>query len=219
MSGRNPQEGWEFNPLTHARRVVLDFLQGLFSLMPEGSFKWSSDDKLTEIVITAASPVDLSAPEKRPVITCVRGPAQFGQMFMDDFQSGNWLTSTDRHADMLSTTLAINCISNAELEAEELAWITARHMWILRKILIQRGFHEFGRGIRIDSPTPAGALVQGTGSGDDWRKVSIFVPAFFRYSDYITPSNLKKMQGVITKITADSIKKVTGDPLEQVAET
>lgn len=218
ISGRTPQDGWEFNPLMHSKTVIIDFLQGLFSLMPIGNYKWSQDSKVSEIIITAESPVDLDTTNGRPAITCVRGPAQFGQLFMDDFQAGNWLSSVEQYSDMLSTTLAVNCLADTVGDVEEMAWLAGRHMWILRKLLIQRGFHEFGRGIRIDSPTPAGALVQGTGK-DNWKKISIFVPAFFRYSDKILPSTLKKLQGVIMNITADSKEEKTGDPLTQTAET
>lgn len=193
---RVPQRTWEFNPLIHSRRVVITFLQGLFAEMPAGGYRWNQDSKLTEIVITDVMPVDLDAIGYLPAITCSRGPAQFGRMFIDDLQHENPFTGERRHSDMLSMMLSINCIADKKLVAEHLSWVVGRHLWILRDLLIQRGFHEIGRGARFEPATAAGEMITGTGK-DDWRRASVIMPTYYRYSDWVAPASATKLAGII----------------------
>lgn len=198
---RVPKEGWAFNPLVHARRITLSFLQGLFQEFKPGSYHWSSDSE-TEIFITDESPVDLTDKERRPSILCGRGAMQFNQLTIGDFHSADYLLTQRRQSDLLSMNLAVVAIADSDIESDEIAWICANHMWTLRTILIQNGFHEFGRGIRVDPPSAAGELVQGTGT-DDWKKTVVIVPTYFMYSNFVEPENLRKLQGIIMHMSAE----------------
>jgi hypothetical protein len=203
ISGVGPDRTWGYNPLTNCRRVTIAFLQGLFAQKDRGNFKWSVDDKVSEIFIYDANPIDPKAVGNRPAINVLRSPVQFGKLFMDDAQDFDDLTGERTHSDMLSGTLIINCLSKQALEAEEVGWITTRHLWILRRMLLRRGFHDFGRGMRVDSVTPAGALVSGD-SDSAWRKVSILAPFHFRYCDTLTPENLSLIGGIEMFIDAQA---------------
>jgi hypothetical protein len=203
IASKGPDRSWGFNPLVHCRRVTLAFLQGLFAQCPRGQFHWNADSKISEIYIHDANPVDPEKIGQKPAITIIRSPMQFGQLFMDDMQDFNILDGQRTHSDMLSGTLVLNALSKVGVEAEEIAWFTARHTWILRRMLLRRGFHDVGRGMRVDAVTPAGALVAGD-SDQIWRKVSILMPFHFRYSDKLTPTGLEQIENIEFHIDAET---------------
>ena len=195
-----PAKTWPVNPLVHCRRLMLRFLQGLFAQAPKGHFKWASDAKASELVIVDNNPIRVDEVGAKPCINCTRSPVQFAGLFVDDFQHYHLSNNQTTIADLISGNLAINCLSRHDAEAEYLGWICARHIWVFRKRLIQQGFHDIGRKIQVTAATAAGALVAGKNISH-WRKVTVVVPFYFRYSDKIQPVDLPTLNNV--KITAN----------------
>jgi hypothetical protein len=185
---------WAEKPLLLLRKTVLSFLHGLFEQADNGYYRWV-DGEETEIFITDESPIKLQEKGRRPAINIVRGPLQWGQTSLDEVQEQNIETGQRKHTDLLSSNLSINCCSREPLESEDIAWIVANHMWLLRRILMKNTpIHEIGRRQQVSSPTPAGAIVSGDTEGE-WIATTVTVPFFIQTSATITPQN----QGEIIK--------------------
>lgn len=182
-AGRVPSRTWAFNPLTHSRRAVLAFLQGLFAqLSPDR--RWTDDLKTTAVVIGDARPVQTAVVGTRPAITVVRAPMGWGGLFLDDLQAEGQPVGGRTHSDLLSSNLIINCLATSDVVSEDMAWFCSQHLWILRRMLLSAGFFEIGRKQVIGSTTPAGALVAGDVK-KVWVKTSITLPFHLQYTSAI----------------------------------
>jgi hypothetical protein len=169
------------------RKSVLAFIQGVFEAQDPGSFKWQESLQDTEIVVTDESPLHLDVVGKRPAIGVVRGPVRWGQTSLDEMQKLDQVTGMKQKTDLLPGTVSINCCSRADLESEYLAWVVANTIWLLRDIFMKyTKIHEFGRGISIGSPSPAGAIVAGDTEGE-WICTTVQVPFHLQVYGKITP--------------------------------
>jgi hypothetical protein len=186
-AGSDPLMTWAEQPLLMLRKQILAFLQGLFEASPVRCFNWNEDEESTDIIITDESPLNLEVVGKRPAISIVRGTVAWGQTSIDERLSEDMNTGARTHTDLLRGTLSVNCCSKVDLESEYLAWIVANHMWLLRRLIIKGSpVHEFGRGIQIGSPSPAGAIVQGDTNGE-WINTPVSVSFFLQVSGSVEP--------------------------------
>lgn len=178
---------WAEQPLLMLRKQILAFMQGLFEFSPVRCFHWTEDPETTEIYITDESPLGVDVVGKRPAISVVRGTVAWGQTSIDERQSEDMNTGARSHTDLLRGTVSINCCSRVDLESEYIAWVVANHMWLLRRI-VMRGtpIHEFGRGIQVGSPSPAGAIVSGDVQGE-WINTPVTIAFFLQVSGSVTP--------------------------------
>jgi hypothetical protein len=87
---------------------------------------------------------------------------------------------------LIPGTMSINCCSRVPLEAEQLAWIVAEHLWMLRDVMRQWGFYDVGRNLAIGAPSPPGAIIQND-AGDEWYVVTITSPFQMGRISQITP--------------------------------
>lgn len=169
------------------RKTALTFIQGLFEVQEPGSFRWDEHLQDTEIVVTDETPLRLDVCGKRPGISVVRGPVRWGQTSLDEMQKTDLVTGSKQKTDLLPGTLSVNCCSRADLETEYLAWIVANHMWLLRSLFMYyTKIHEFGRGISIGSPSPAGAIVSGDNEGE-WICTTVQIPFHLQVYGKVTP--------------------------------
>lgn len=169
------------------RKSVLAFIQGLFEAQDPGCFKWNDSLEETEIVVTDESPLRLDVIGKRPSISIIRGPVRWGQTSLDEMQGLNQVTGMKQKTDLLPGTVSINCCSSADLESEYIAWVVANHIWMLRGLFMKNTkIHEFGRGISIGSPSPAGAIVAGDTEGE-WICTTVQVPFHLQVYGKVTP--------------------------------
>ena len=90
MSGLVEPHGRGEDPLFHYTRIYLLFLQGLFQQFPEGSYRWSDDERLSEIVITDQVPIPRERVEQRPAIVAMRGPTQFANLSLRTGRKLSW---------------------------------------------------------------------------------------------------------------------------------
>lgn len=202
MIRKTTPESWASNPISYARQATVAFLKGLFAELPAGNYHWSSDPKQTEIFISADAPYKAQALGQRPAITCGRGSAGFQQMFIDDLGKENWMNQTETRTDMISMMISIICLADNELEAEELAWFCTNHIFALRHYMVRQGFHEFGRGLRMEPATAAGQLVTGEGAVQ-WRRVQILVPTHYQNTVKTQPEIRVPLAGVIMNMEAN----------------
>jgi len=201
---------WLNDPLNYAIKCFIAFLQTIFEKAPQRAFHWSSDFKITEIVITEENPVNVESIERKPVISVVEGPVRFSGTSLDEMVKQDATTGEEFHTDLLPGTMSLNCMSRVRQEARFLAWISARTIWNLRKLFIRETyFQEVGRNITIGSVTPAGALVTGDTEGE-WHACTVSCPFFLQWSDTVTPltkdwsgSPIQTLQKIEARIRTD----------------
>lgn len=198
---------WSENPLLHATRLCLSFLQGLFAQAPDGHFRWVDDTERTEIIITDESPLQSETINKRPAIVTVRSPMAFAGIALEQLQSMSIRTGERIHTDMIAGHMTFNCLSSRKVEAEQLGWLVGRHLWILHRIFLQAGFHKFGERIQILAASPAEAIVHGDSKGEILN-VPVVVPIFFQWTEKITPLNLLVLQGVEARMTINMVAPI-----------
>lgn len=186
----SPQVSWAEQPLLLIRKICLSFLQGLFEQADVGCFKWLESLEETEIVITDEAPIKLDVVGRRPAISTVRGTAAWGKTSLDEMKDYDFRTGQRKHTDLVSGTMSINCCSREPLESEYIAWIVANHCWLLRRLIMKHTpVHEFGRGIQVGAPSPAGAIVSGDKEAE-WVCTAVSIPYFLQVYGQITPLNL-----------------------------
>ncbi|MFW9801076.1 MAG: hypothetical protein ACFFFC_00365 [Candidatus Thorarchaeota archaeon] len=195
-----PEVSWAEQPLLMVRKITLSFLQGLFEQAEIGNFQWSEDLEESEIIITDETPIKLNVVGKRPAIGVVRAPVAWGQTSLDELRSIDFKTGRRVHTDLLRGTLSINCCARVDLESEHLSWIVANHLWLLRRFFSHgTPIHEFGRGIQIGSPSPAGAIVSGDTEGE-WINTAVLVPYFLQLTSAVTPLNQRVVRAIEARL-------------------
>lgn len=192
---------WEEDPLTHVLWVTLNFLQTLFSYAPEGTYRWLPDRKLSEIIITQENPVEAEVVNKRPTIVAVLGQAAFAGIGLDQLAAYNFKTGERKHTDIISGRVTLNCIARKLTPARKLAWLVARHCWIMRRLMLKQGFHDFGQRTMVLSATPPGALIQGAVEPESMN-VPVVVAYHFQWQDVIRQTDLETVQEIETRVTS-----------------
>ena len=177
---------WAETPTIMLRRAILAFLQGLFGYADKGNYKWHADIEDTEIVITDETPVNGAVVGHRPAITTVRGPLAFAGLTLDTRQSSSMLSPMEKYTDMVSCTMSVNHLSKNDLESERIAWYTANHVWLLRKLILKDTPVHAIQVPQVGAPSPAGALVAGDPNGD-WVNTPVALPVFLQVYGVVTP--------------------------------
>ena len=173
-----PEKTWEGSPLTHARRLTLRFLQALFESAPVGKCHWSVDTDKTEIIIASSLPDDTNVMIIKPAVIVEVGPAAFMNVSIDRLEAIDFDSNRVTYNDLIQASIAIHCLSPSSEESEWLSWIVGKHMWLLKNMMIQEGFFDFGRQVQF-TPTQTAAVP----SGDVWPLIyykSITAPFVFQ---------------------------------------
>lgn len=182
-------------PLYFFTRVYLLFLQGLFRQFPEGSYRWSDDEKLTELAITDQAPIPRDRIEQRPHIITMRGPAQFGRLTLDQMQDVNAHTGMKRRTDLVACTMTLACIAKLGPEAQRIAWIVMTHLRRFKELLQRAGMHQVGEDVSISPESPPGSMVEGE-SDSEFVMVTVNSPFFFQWTEEVTPADALKLRAI-----------------------
>lgn len=182
----------ESDPLFYFTLLFLSFIQGLFKLRPSGSYKFSEDEQLTEIII--ADQVT-AAKETVPRIITARGPAQFMTMFCDDMTRRSMKTDERKRTSLLSIPMTINCIAKSANEAQELAFFVAHNIWTHRILLQQHGIHKIDRNITLSPETPTDAIFA-PAVVPEGIMVSVVVPFIVRWTVITYPNDSPKTRQI-----------------------
>jgi len=156
------------------KRTGLEFLQAIFSVRPENSYRYDADDTRTEIQISDLHAVNLDAVNVRPTIVAVRGPVSWqgmgiggGAVAGRDMRTGN-----HQFADLLTGSVAFSCISREGIEAEQIAHLVFNSFKFFRPVLQQYGFFTV-KSLNIG----AESLVEQEGSDDKTTIVPVYITA------------------------------------------
>jgi hypothetical protein len=196
------------DPLYYFTRIYLLFLQGLFQQFDQGSYKWSDDDRITEIVITDQSPIPRSRIEQRPAIIAMRGPAQFANMSLDNVRKVDMRTGAKERTDMVTCTMSLCCIAKMGPEAQRIAWIVMSRIRGFKELLQRAGLHKTGDELSITPESPPGAVISGEG---DMEAVMVTVqsPFFFQWTEVVTPLYAPHLQAIEVHMRAGLAQNIT----------
>lgn len=164
-----------YNPLRFVREAYVRFIQGLFYAAPKGWYHWEPDQEATDIIINDENPIKTDTLGKRPAISCTRAPVALYSVGLDDMLTYSFKSGAKKKAILIPGTMSVNCCSRVPLEAEQLAWIVAEHLWMLRDVMRPYGFYDVGRNISIGAPSGPGSIIQND-SGDEWYVVTLTSP-------------------------------------------
>jgi len=168
------------------RTVAIAFVQGLFNGAPTGCYHWEPDDEKTEIIIRDENPIHVDKYGMRPCINFTHGTAEFYHVGMDDLHDFNFANGKKTKGLLVPGTITANVCSRSDIEAHNLAWVVAEHVWLLREILIAQGFFEIGRGMRVTPPHH-----QGLSSPVTRRTSGMLAPSLSRGSSHVRVRSLR----------------------------
>lgn len=196
-----PLEDARNNPIAHLRVLYNSFVKGLFAARQKGDYHWEAGEG-SEIYITDETPVHTSKIGQRPAISFTRGPLQFYSLGQDDLMTYDFESSAKTRGVLVPGTMSINCCSREPLECEQIAWVVAEHLWILRDMLIGAGkFFEVGRQPQISAVSPAESIVMGD-SAKEWWCTTVLSPFQFPRQSRATPLNQTILQHIELQLRA-----------------
>lgn len=212
-----PDSSFKYTPLRHVRVMFIRFVQGLFYSAPKGCYHWQpldeemliEDEQNTEISISNEGKLDPLVLQKRPAVTFTRGPVQFYSLGMDDLLHYEFDTAKKTKGVLVPGTMSINCVSRVSQESEDLAWVVAEHLWLLRHLLMRAGFFEIGRMPQIGSPSPAGSIVTGD-NGDEFTVTMVTVPYQFSRTSSMTPLGQQIVAGIEQSLDLNKQRRPQG---------
>ena len=160
------------NVAIFVKRTALEFLQILFSQREVGSLHYDQDPGRSDIIISDVHAVDLKTVGARPAIIAIRGPLSFQGMGL----GGNALEKRDTRTgkytfnDILTGSVAFNCISREGLEAEQIGHLVFNSFKFFQPVLRKLGF------LSIKSLNIGGeALIEQEGGDDKTYLVPILL--------------------------------------------
>ena len=195
MSGLVEPQGRGEEPLYHFTRIYLLFLQGLFKQFPEGSYRWSDDEKLSEICITDQVPIPRDRIEQRPAIVAMRGPAQFGNIALDQMRTVDKYTGMKERTDLVACTMSLNCIAKMGPEAQRIGWIVMSRIRGMKELLQRAGMHKVGDDVSVGPESLPGTMVQGE-ADTEFVMVTVHSPFFFQWTERVTPADALKLREI-----------------------
>lgn len=197
-SGLVEPQGRGEEPLYHFTRVFLLFLRGLFEQFPEGSFKFSEDEKLSELAIHDQVPIPKERVEQKPQIITMRGPAQFANMTLDQMRTLDIRTGEKERTDLVNCTMTINVIAKNGVEAQRIAWIVMDNIREFKVLLQRAGMHKVGDDVQMSPESPPGTFL--TESDPEYVMISVFCPFFFQWTKKSRPLNSPLLRAIEAKL-------------------
>lgn len=199
--GEPQPQGIGEDPLFWATKLFVRFLQVVFHTFDKGSYRWEPDLEMTDIVIADQGTMALEVVEKRPSIICMRGPAMWSNIAMDQFKEFDFETGTRSHTDLIACSMLYQCMAREGLEAQRLAWISSYATRTLKRNLMRAGLHRVGENVDMGAETDAGALM-----GDSAKEISLVqvaVPFFFQNTYSIGPVDNLLLKDLNLRLTSE----------------
>lgn len=201
-NGPTQPNGMGEDPLTHWTRVFTRFLQVMFATWDKGNYKWTPDEKTTDILIMGEATVAQEVVEKRPAIIVSRGPVAFGNVAMDQFKEFDYEQGKRTHTDLISSLMTFNCLSREGLEAQRIAYMAAYATRVFKRTLMHAGIHRVGEELQIGSESPPGSLVPGDPS--EIVLVSVSVPFHFQMTWSVEPIDKELLTEISVAVRSDA---------------
>jgi len=193
-------QGFGEDPLFYFTKIFVRFLQVVFATFEKGSYQWQSDLELTDIIISDQGVVGSDVIEKHPSIVCMRGPANWANVSMDQFKGFDFETGARWHTDLVSASMLYNCLAKEGLEAQRIAWIAGYATRVLKRNLLRAGLHRVGEDISYGSEQDADSLMPD--AVKDLKVVQVTVPFFFQDTYSIAPVDNLLLKDLDLRLTS-----------------
>jgi len=200
------KSSWESNPVRHAYRTYLDFLQMVFHSLEGTAYgEWSyNDDPLkTRLNISGRIPLDAEQVAARPSVVATHQGITASGGTIGDMDYVNPFTGAITYIDEFRGTLAVYVLSKNDVEAHNIAWLVRDMTWVMHRCLTtNEGFHSIGRNIQVGDIMPSGSLINESTVRDSIRAVPISIPYSFKRRMTITPTNVTRLERLNLNIRA-----------------
>ena len=193
----NPKSSWADDPVYHAFRVYISFLQEIFSTLDGDLLKWrfSYDPEETKVNISGPPPIDARQVANRPAIIVDLPSVNPAGSSIGDMAGLNVFTGTKKYIDYFMGAFPVYVIVDNKRSAVTLSWLVHQMTWTLRDSLIGNGrFHNIGR-TQIGPPSPPGSLVSGDPRGP-LVTIPMLVPFVFAYKSSVRIVNQPQLERV-----------------------
>lgn len=209
------------DPLYYYTLLFLAFIQGLFKNRSEGSFKYSEDEELTEIVIADQI---TNTKETVPRIITARGPAQIIPIALDDMVTKKSRIDERKRTVLISIPMTFNCIAKIGVEAQEITFFLAHNIWAHRVLLQKWGIHRIDKNFSMSPETPTGAVFAPE-VVPEGVMLSLVVPFIIRWTSTMVPNNHPKLREIDSYIRTkigtpqDRLKNPNNDDISKMVLT
>jgi hypothetical protein len=202
-----PGSSFKYTPMRHIRVLFINFVRGLFRAAPPGDYRWNKDEEQSEIIIRDENPIHVNKYGQRPCVNFTPGRIQFYSLGMDDLLSYSFRTDGKKKGVLVPGTMSINVCARSDIEAHDLAWVVAEHIWLLRDLMLREGFFELGRAIDVSPPGPPGTVIP-TDQADGWYLSTVSVPWQFARTSKFTPLGRHIVNSIETQLAVGDPRRV-----------
>lgn len=210
------RSSWEFNPVRHAYRTYLSFLQTVFHSMEGTAYdQWSynEDPKKTKLNISGRIPLDAEQVAARPTIIATKQGIASSGGTIGDMDYVDPFTGAITFIDEFRGTLAVYVLSQNDVEADNIAWLVRDLTWTMHRSLISNeGFHSIGRNIQVGDIMPPGSLINESTLRASIRAIPLSIPYSFKRRMRVTPTNARRLERLNLNVT---VRAPDGPPEDQ----
>ena len=200
------------NPLGHAKRIFLYFLQELFAQTNPTELIWMRDVKETQIIIKSSFTKNVETANKKPMILVSRSNAQIASRTLGSIESVDYRTGGYVRTEQVPFSLICHVLTTSEYVTERIAWYISFSTFVLRHVLIRQGFYYVGNQMMMGAPSPPPV---GLIPGDQTNLVMIQLqlPCSHLMTGGFTPLNNPILRDVSTKLVdSETDTQLSPDP-------
>ncbi len=194
----NPSDTIDSVP-TFVKNTALRFLQIVYAQRPEGDLKYIHDDEEgTNIKIVDQYAYQLDSNDMRPAIVGVRGSISWSNVGISSgLQELNMKTGQEKRTDLMSGSVALNCLSRVGLEAEQMASDVFNLFKSFKTTLTKFGFFTV-RSMNIGPEQ----LIQAQGEADLFM-VSVLIQCQVQDRWMLEPKSAAELRKVVLETLVD----------------
>lgn len=199
------------NPLGHAKRVLLYFLQEIFRDYNPTGLQYMDDAKETKIIIKGAYGKNQETYNKKPLVVVDRSNAQIMSRTLGSIDFVDYRTGGYTRTEQVPFSLVARVYAENEYVVEKIAWYISSTVFLLRHVLIRQGFLYIGNQMVIGA---VGAPV-GIVPGDQANSVMIQLqlPCSHLATSRFVPINRPRLTAVGVKLQdAETGTQLAPDP-------
>ena len=196
------------NPLAHAKKIFLFFLQELFAQTNPTGLIWMQDPKETQLIIKSAYAKNVETNNKKPMVLVNRSGAQIASRTLGSIEHVSYRDGGYVRTEQVPFSLVCHVLTTNEYVTEKISWYISFSTFMLRHVLIRQGFYYVGSQMMLSAPTPPPVgLVPGDQT--DLVMIQLQLPCSHLMTGGFTPLNRPILQDVSTKL----VDLETGDQL------
>ncbi len=194
----NPSVGIDSVPV-FIKNTALRFLQVVYAQRNIGDLRYiHNDEEGTEVKIVDQYAYQLDSNDKRPAIVGVRGGISWSNVGMSaGLQELNFRTGQEKRTDLLSGSVALNCLSRVGLEAEQMGSDVFNLFKSFRSTLTKFGFFT----VRSMNLGPE-QLIESQGEADLFM-VSVLIQCQVQDRWMLEPKSAAELRKVVLETLAD----------------